>query len=119
MATFEEQVSFYEKADIKQIDNETYFFVPGGKLLKATRCPNCNAIKVDSYDSFCGKCKYSDRYGKWIEYLNLHYDPFGNELTPNSCPELRHRFIGKETDRETDLVNFGEHYYLPYKKVKC
>jgi RHS repeat-associated protein len=43
----------------------------------------------------------------------LRYQPFGAELNPQGCPDLRHRFNGKETDAETGLVNFGTRHYQP------
>lgn len=43
----------------------------------------------------------------------LSYGPFGGELTPTSCADLRHRYNGKETDHESGLVDYGVRHYLP------
>jgi RHS repeat-associated protein len=48
-----------------------------------------------------------------LSVCELFYKPYGREVTPNNCPELRHRFNNKETDAETGLVHFGARYYLP------
>lgn len=43
----------------------------------------------------------------------LRYKPFGEEMNSNVCSSFRYRYNGKETDSESDLVNFGARYYIP------